>query len=264
MDLRRTIFALIALAAGAPLGAQGTAGGTASKGGDAVLVGFVRDSAGAPVATAGVQLDGDGQWIAVSARGEFRFRGLEAGPHLLRVRALGFAAVEGALTLAAHDSITVDVTLARAAAALDTVRAVAPANPGAAYGPPEFQERRRRGGGFFMTRDEFEKRAPSRLTDLLVNIPGVARRPVESQMGTTEYVLVMRGVSTVKGEICPINFFLDGRNLDLGRDDIDRVIRPDDVEAIEVYPGSARLPARYQGPTSRCGVIAIWTRGSAR
>ena len=228
----------------------------------AVPGGPARDSSGAPVATAGVELDGDGQWRTVGPGGEFRFRGLAAGRHVLRVRALGFALVEGELSLGATDSIDVDVTLARAATTLDTVRSVTPVVP--PYGPADFQERRQRGGGFYLTRDEFERQAPSRMSDLLVRIPGVERRPKSNRLGSIDYVLVMRGTSTVKGDVCPVNVYVDGRNFELGGEDIDRLIRPSEIEAIEVYTGGARIPARYSGPTARCGVLAFWTRATAR
>lgn len=231
--------------------------------GRAVLGGSVRDTAGFPVGSAGVEIDGNGEWRAVGADGNFRFRGLAPGRHVLRVRALGFAPIQGELALGPADSIDVDVTLVRAARVLDTVRALAAAVP-PPLGPPEFQERRRRGGGVYLTRDEFEKRAPSRTSDILLGIPGVERRAIGNDLGTADYVYVMRGVSTARGEICPISVYVDGRNFDLGGQDIDLVIRPSEIEAIEVYTAGGRIPARYSGPTARCGVVAFWTRGGPR
>jgi hypothetical protein len=42
--------------------------------------------------------------------------------------------------------------------------------------------------------------------------------------------------------------------------EIDRVVIPTEVEAVEFYKGLASLPAAFAGPASRCGVIVIWTR----
>jgi len=227
----------------------------------AVLAGAVRDPAGAPIPGAGVQLDGSGQWVGVDERGQFRIAGLAAGRHVLRVRALGFAAIEGTLDLVADSTIEVDVTLERVTA-LDTVRTLAATV--SLYGPPDFRERRARGGGFYLTRDEFERNAPSRLSDILARVPGVRRHARLDAAGVTAYVYTMRGVSTLRGEVCPINVYLDGRNLDLGQEDLDRLVRPSDIEAIEVYTGSAQIPPRFNGPTARCGVLVLWTRASAR
>jgi hypothetical protein len=32
------------------------------------------------------------------------------------------------------------------------------------------------------------------------------------------------------------------------------------LEAVEVYPGPAEVPAEFSGTHSACGVIALWTR----
>jgi hypothetical protein len=37
-------------------------------------------------------------------------------------------------------------------------------------------------------------------------------------------------------------------------------MRPDNIEAIEVYNGVAQVPAQYGGAHSACGVVLIWLR----
>ena len=241
-----------------PVVAAAQAGGSLPP---ASFGGTVRDTAGEPIPTAGVEIDGDGAWKAVSADGAFLFPALRAGPHTVRVRALGFGSLAQSFLLAPGDSAGADVVLARVALALDTVRTSAAPR---LYGPREFQERRQRGRGSFLTRDEFERRAPTRLSDLLGQLAGVQRYPHETPLGTTEYIYVMRGVATPRGEICPVNIYLDGRSFDVGPGELDRIARPDEIDAIEVYAGGSQVPPRFSGPTAACGVIALWTRDAAR
>lgn len=103
----------------------------------------------------------------------------------------------------------------------------------------------------------------SRLSDLLVTLPGVRRAPVESRLGSSEYVYLMRGVSTVNGKPCPVNVHVDGRKYDLGPEDLDRLAPPQEIEATEVHAGASQIPPRFAGPTAYCGVIDLWTRSSA-
>ena len=44
--------------------------------------------------------------------------------------------------------------------------------------------------------------------------------------------------------------------------ELDDVVRPDDIEAIEVYRSASQVPAEFGGNSmfTRCGVIVIWTR----
>ena len=42
--------------------------------------------------------------------------------------------------------------------------------------------------------------------------------------------------------------------------DIDRLLHPDEVEAIEIYSSPMQVPGRFGGLGARCGVIAVWSR----
>lgn len=61
--------------------------------------------------------------------------------------------------------------------------------------------------------------------------------------------------------------WLDGALLRNGADELDYLIRPQNVTAIEVYGGGAVIPAQYNmtgtggsfsGPQS-CGAVVVWT-----
>jgi hypothetical protein len=43
---------------------------------------------------------------------------------------------------------------------------------------------------------------------------------------------------------------------------VDDLVSPLDVEAVEVFRGLSSVPPEFLTPEARCGVIAIWTRRS--
>jgi hypothetical protein len=233
----------------------------AAQGARGTVAGVVRDSAGAPVAGASVQVDSGAAWQPVGADGAFRVADVPVGERAVRARAVGFA--EGAVRVRVDSGAVarVDVVLRRVTPTLDTVRTVAA--PARRYGPAEFEARRQAGRGVFVTRAEFERRSPTRMSELLMGIPGIERRPYETAWGSTEYVLVFRGTSTVKGQVCPPSVYLDGQRFDVGKDDIDRLLRPSDIDAVEVYRSGGHVPPRFAGPTARCGVIVLWSRATS-
>jgi len=82
--------------------------------------------------------------------------------------------------------------------------------------------------------------------------------------------LTMRGIFTdpqTKSDRCAPSIFIDGLFMaDIDADDINSLVRPEDVAAIEVYP-SQPLPALFsfgtidRGPKQQgCGAIAVWTK----
>ncbi len=79
------------------------------------LDGFIRDSAGAPVAGAKVELyDGAGKRVAATqtdGRGRYRFHGIAAGRYELRVSATGFVSLALKITLGADKPVRADLTL---------------------------------------------------------------------------------------------------------------------------------------------------------
>jgi hypothetical protein len=45
-----------------------------------------------------------------------------------------------------------------------------------------------------------------------------------------------------------------------GRADLNGVVSPSQIEAVELYSSAANTPVQYGGVNSACGVILIWTR----
>jgi hypothetical protein len=147
----------------------------------------------------------------------------------------------------------------------------------------EFERRRRRGNGAYLTRGQIERMHAPRLTDLLRSMPGVSvdmsdaggliveLRRVKSFTMTPAPMPAARQDSSGKASSsnggvigqasvkkCPAGFLVDGLPIDgAGSADID--VRPEMIEAIEVYSGGM-VPIEYAAHNAECGVVMIWTQ----
>jgi outer membrane receptor for ferrienterochelin and colicin len=109
-----------------------------------------------------------------------------------------------------------------------------------------FERRRERGFGTYFTREDIEARAPYVLTDLLRTVPGV-RVITAGPFG--EKAVRLRGN-------CRPEIIMDGIRTSIDAD-LDYVLQPMDVEAVEVYKGP-QMPAQFG--SNPCGAIVVWTR----
>lgn len=109
-------------------------------------------------------------------------------------------------------------------------------------------------GGTFITREEIERRQPSQVTDLLLEVPGV--HLLSSGRGDQRVVTLSRAPG------CPAQIYVDGRHMNLRGEviSIDEVMMPNSVEGIEIYRGLGTVPAEFLSPQAKCGVVALWTR----
>jgi outer membrane cobalamin receptor len=115
----------------------------------------------------------------------------------------------------------------------------------------EVEQRRRRGFGDFIMRDELERNPSASITDVLRRIPGVRVYP--SQGG--DVVTFARGTS-FSGP-CRPTVYLDGHRLGSG-ENLDFVATVSSLEAIEVYKNASAAPVEFW--SGGCGAIVLWTR----
>jgi protocatechuate 3,4-dioxygenase beta subunit len=219
--------------------------------GPARLTGRVINAAGAPVANARVDIQGTGAATLSRQDGSFGFSDLPSGTQSLIVRQLGFEPVETAVELSARAPKTVTVTMSKPARVLETVAVTAEASK-AGLDQVGFNRRQKNGFGYFMDTEAIEQRQATRMTDLFRTIPSL--RVVPSGM---DYV-VESGRDATGG--C-VRYVVDGSPYQaLFAGDIDRLMPPQDVAAVEVYTGSS-APAEFQAPgNSSCTVIVMWSR----
>jgi hypothetical protein len=219
----------------------------------AILVGMVRDSAGNAIPGVEVRILGsDVGFARTDDAGGFRMTNLVAGPSSVKVRRMGFAPA------------TVDVRLrpGRTDSLVVSLSAIATTLPGVLVEDEYearshrllagFWDRRSRGFGNYVTRDEIERRDPQEFVDIARMVPSIA---VVSRAGRK----VLRFNRGGAARDCPPQYFVDGMRIEAGMPD---EFTPQDVEAVEFYSGPATLPPQFAPrPFSyTCGAIVIWTR----
>jgi hypothetical protein len=215
----------------------------------------------APLSGALVVLLASGRTAVTDAAGRFHLRDVPAGEHRLEARFLGHHALPMSVEVRAGEEVRLDLRLE-----LDPVELEGVAVEGRQRsGPPAelrgFYERKARGIGHYITRDQIERQQPSRVTDVLRRVPGVRISPVTSSYGIEDVVQMGRSQGS-RGRPCPVSYYLNGTPFELTSVGLNTEIRPVDVEAIEVYTGASQLPAEFNSMVRRsaCGVIVIWTR----
>ncbi len=235
---------------------------------------IVTDSSGGVVPYATLMFR-TGHPILANDSGSALVANLGAGRHAIEVRRLGFRPVT--LEFSLRSDTTVHVTLNRIAQSLEAMTVTARSvNRLARSGVYEHMLDLQHGLliGAFVTAEEIETRHP----------------PVISQMLEGRYP----GVSVTAGGVpissfnggCAMTVYVDGGRYDGGttmgggspgkmyfrppagyagppipsEHTIDRVVSPDEVAAIEIYPRATTAPAVYQHLNGGCGIIAIWTK----
>lgn len=250
---------LAALVPARPAAAQAVAGRVLDFVTDsAVVLARVRlvDSAGVVLA---YTVSDDEGWFLLPAPGPGRYF-LHAESGFYRERA------DGPLVLAAGDTAFVEYRLEPDPAGLDPI-IVEARSQRIALQRAGFYERQKTGLGRFVTREKIEGRNARYMSDLFEAMPGVTLS--RGQFGRRE-VLFRGGIrmATSGGGIsaCYPRVFIDGMLWALGGTTptgLDDLIRPEEVEAVEVYRSPSEIPGQYGGAMAACGVLLIWTRVEA-
>lgn len=178
--------------------------------------------------------------------GTFVFSVPDEGEYRVRVERLGYGRAEETVVLEGPD---VSLHASLVPEALDLEPVVVTVRRRRSPRMEEFERRRAHGFGWFVTRADLDKARHGRVTDALRQLPGL--RVVTGSMG--DGVLVMRGR-------CRPNIYIDGIATDATMS-LDLMLRPDDVEGIEVH-SAATVPPQFA--REGCGVVLVWTREPRR
>jgi hypothetical protein len=179
--------------------------------------------------------------------GRFVVTGLSASTATVRVRRLGFQ--PKSVDVALHSepgAAPIIIVLEPNPAELGTVkiREIA-AEPDARL--REFYARRASNSfGRYIEGADIEKRRPQFISEMMRSVPGVTL----SASGRVGNTLRIRG--------CAPLVWVDG--VRVPNSQIDEVVTPSDVAALEVYSSFAGIPAQYFDRTATCGTILVWSR----
>lgn len=212
--------------------------------------GQVMDSLGYAIANVEVTALKVGRIAHTDTLGAFTINGLPTGTNELQFRRLAYEPVILSMQVPPDDTAQVDVTLGVVAQKLTGV--VVQANAMRVEEMVQFENRRRHGVGHFITRSDIEHRNPMMLSDMVRSIPGAMLLPGDNGRPVLRFSRAARNN-------CPPQFFVDGIQVTgFGIDDMP----PNDVEAMELYPGSAGLPPEFNRMQSTvvCGTVVIWSR----
>jgi hypothetical protein len=233
------------------LGLLGAAAPLAAQAG-AMLDFTVSESAnGRPLA--GVRVDVVGRHLTdvSDTQGRVRIRHIPPGTQFVRVQRIGYETQSLTLELAAGDTVQLDLTLSSTAIVLDTVVATREGQT-RALSRVGFYERQKASIGRFVTRAELDRYPAEATHAAFQRIRGVS--VITTRNGFQ--VMGTHGPVGAGSMGCVMRMWLDGMPW---RGDLDEIPQQS-IEAIEVYPSPAEVPAQYGGTNSACGVVLIWTR----
>jgi hypothetical protein len=208
----------------------------------------VTASTGEPLLGVQVIVTGTRFWTLSNATGQFRLVGLPPGRHVVEVKHSERAPLAFPLLFEPGKTVELSVRMETGSVPLPELVVEGRGEPHSKM--TSFFQRKSAGQGYFVTRDEIEKRAPRILTDMLRVVPGLR---ITCDFGKCQ---AQSFQESRRLGACPIQYYLDGLPF-LG--DIDEMT-PDQVEGIEIYRGSASIPPEFNRGTAFCGVIAIWSR----
>lgn len=248
--MRSDIRIILALLVAQTLPPSGALAQRPSPPSRATIDGSVTDSSLAPLGGATITLLGSPIAATTAESGRFRVTALPAGEYVILVRRLGYASASASLHLGEGDTLRPAFALRRAVAALDTMRTSATSAP-TRLG--EFEERRARQVGHFITQDEIEKRGPISIADMLRSVLSVGI----SEGGARRMAYSLRAPGR-----CPFQVFVDGQVFS-ERGDLTTAPAPKEIAGVEIYSGPATIPLEYKRHDTMCGVILIWTRSGS-
>ena len=220
----------------------------------AVLEVRVLSTGGEPLNRAQIIMPATGTTGWTDSRGWVRLSALVPGVQTVEIRSFGYATETFQVDLQRGWIQQWDVALEPQPLQLAEVRVDAePDNSRQMDFLRGFYERKERGVGYFLTREDIMNHGSRDLSNILHSVPGLRATP--SQFGQSR--LDTRSSPTL-GRPCQVRVYVDGM-IYRRADDLPG-ISPLDIEGIEVYRGRSEIPAEFADPDANCGVVAIWSR----
>lgn len=218
----------------------------------AALFGWIRDSSGAPIAHADVEIPAVHALAETDSVGAFLLRALDPGPVSVSIRRMGYSPQTFSFSLTGSGTDSVAVTMQVNAQVLEAMESKATIARRLAD-LQGFYERRARGPGYFLDRDEIMAHQTNLLSEALREVPGLH---LVHNRGHGQDIRFESANS--KSYNCAPDYWVDGQHVRGAQIDD---YPASDVEAIELYAGPASAPMRFsQDVLATCGTVVIWTR----
>ena len=242
------VWCALAASIAQPGHAQGNGTANASPARTFHFTGVVTDPARVPIPEAEVTVvipPGTGRSTVTDGRGRFNLGEFTAGQMTLRIRRLGYEARTMDVQVGAggqHTAIEIALTIIPAELANVLVT-------GAPGRLDEFFQRRQQRAAFgrFMDQEDIRRKGPTFASDLFRNVPGVSIKTNPA------------GGNAIRVRNCQPMVLIDGQRSPGA--ELDEVMQPGDIAAIEFYPSSAGVPAQFLERGNRlCGLILVWTK----
>lgn len=224
---------------------------------------ILEDSTRVALPNAEIRFVSLGRGTLTDSAGRFLLPDLPAGSHRLLVRRIGYEPLEAMAELAPIDTLELTLHLTPVPTRLATLESRGTTIPPSPARFREFEERRRGDHGAFLTREDLDRRASSRFSDVLRGIPGLR---LTSRNGTVTYL--GSGRASVGESPCWAQVILDGALIydpttDQGfltdPPNLDG-FSPRELEAVEYYRGTADVPVQYLSRGAICGTLILWSR----
>jgi hypothetical protein len=175
--------------------------------------------------------------------------------------------VTAELPVGVRETVEVEVRIAASAVAMEPLRVTARVEPPRRRSLElnGFYDRERMGLGKYLRREDFENRSNQSLQQVLARVNGTATY----YLGSKQYIYFPRnGRPTLRqsfrgpaNNACLPRLWVDGVRVTYdANNDINSVVSPNQIEAIEMFRSPSEVPVQYNDNNSMCGVILIWTR----
>jgi hypothetical protein len=193
-----------------------------------------------------------------TATGTVTLSYLPEGQTLIRIRKVGFDVQTMLVAISPEDTVPLTVLLKASGQVLPTVFTTdSSVRTVISPGLRDFETRRQRGGGYFVTEAELRKNDTKLMTSIVRTIAGA--KVVCSRSGSACIAATTRagGKTAFGGGVCPVEVYVDGI---LSSDNDLQKMRVDQFAAVEFYAGAAQTPMQYAKTGSNCGAMLLWTR----
>lgn len=215
----------------------------------AQLIGKVYDGrTGQVLTTAIIALDGVKAEVSLSSQARFVLSGIEPGERRILIRVVGYKPYTGFLKFEAGRTLEKTFELEFTGDQMPDLEVEA-RNSKTLPRFVEFERRRERGVGHFISRDEITARGYMNMGDALRTVKGV-------KVYCDALDCVARMARAAPG--CLPVYYVDGQQARY----FATTTPINDVQGIEIYRGSGEVPAEFTGSSAGCGVVVIWTRAT--